>query len=153
VTFTVASSAKAGVYPVTITATGGGLTQSFPVSLTVTTGPNFTLSLNTASITVAQGASGTVTSSTGNYTGGFNGQMVVMFSGLPAGVNYGVTGATAANNMVNITFSFTVPSNLAVGTYPITLTDRGNSGSAATGNGVTQTATFNLVVTAATAKK
>jgi uncharacterized membrane protein len=153
VTFTASSSAKAGTSAVTITATGGGVTQTIPVSLTVATGPHFTLALNTASITVAQGASGTITSSTGNYTGGFNGQMTVAFSGLPTGVNYGVTGATAANNLVNITFSFSVPSTLAVGTYPITIKDTGNSGSTATGNGVSQSATFNLIVTASSAAK
>jgi hypothetical protein len=67
------------------------------------------------------------------------------FQGVPAGVQYGVTGANTANNMVNISITFSVPKTLAVGTYPITLTD--------VGTGVTRSATFNMVVTAATAVK
>jgi uncharacterized membrane protein len=153
VTFTATSAAKGGTSAVTITATGGGVTQTVPVSLTVAAGPNFTLALNASSITVAQGGSGTIISSTGNYTGGFNGQILMAFSGIPAGVTCAETGASAANNMVNLTFSFKVPSTLAAGTYPITIKDTGNSGSAATGNGVSQTATFNLIVTAASAAK
>jgi subtilase family serine protease len=147
VSFTAASSAKSGTYPVIITATGGGVTQTVPVSLTVATGPNFTLSVNTASITIPQGGSGSIITSTGNYTGGFNGQMVSTFTGLQPGMNYGVTGANASNNMVNITIAFSIPSTMAAGTYPITVVDTGNSGSAVTGNGVTKTATFNIVVT------
>ncbi len=35
-TFTVSSTAKAGTYTATLSATGGGLTQTVPISLTIT---------------------------------------------------------------------------------------------------------------------
>jgi hypothetical protein len=152
-TFTVGSAAKAGSYQVTVTATGGGVTQSVPVTLTVTAGPSFTLSLSASTVTVAKGSSGSIITSTGNYNGGFNGQLIVTFSGLPSGVYPSFTNANAANNMVNITYALAVPSTVAAGTYPVTITDTGNSGVTATGNGVKVTATFNLVVTAAATAK
>ncbi len=148
-TFTVGSSATPGNYSVSVTASGGGITQTFPIGFSVAATPNFTLILNATSLTVQQGASGTITASTGNYTGGFNGQMVMSFSGLSSGMNYSVVGATAVNNLVNISLAFSVPPSMPVGTYPITVTDTGNSGNAATGNGVSHSAIFNLVVTAA----
>jgi uncharacterized membrane protein len=152
-TFTVGSAAKAGSYQVTVLGTGGGVSQSAPITLTVTAGPSFTLSLSTSSVTVAQGSSGTITTSTGNYANGFNGQLVIAFSGLPTGVVPAFKTAGTANNMVNITYTLAVPSGLKAGTYPITITDTGNSGVAATGNGAVESATFNLVVTAATTVK
>jgi hypothetical protein len=96
------------------------------------------LAVNTTALTVAQGGSGSFTTSNGNYTGGFNGQMTVYITGLPLGASYGVTGANASNNMVNITYGVTASSSTQVGTYPVTIT--------ATGGGVTHAVTIQVTI-------
>ncbi len=152
ISFAIGSSASTGTHPITITATGGTATQSVTVNLVLSAPPSFTLSLGASSLTLTQGTSGVIVVSTGNYANGFNGQMLLTFSGLPAGVNYAMTGATSTATMLNLNVTLTVPASTPAGTYVITVTDTGNSGSAATGNGVTHSATFNLIVTASTAQ-
>ena len=45
-TFTVGSSVTPGTYSATLTATGGGITQTLPISLTVLTAPSCVMSLD-----------------------------------------------------------------------------------------------------------
>src|SRR5580658_9179542 len=72
-TFTVASTTAAGTYAITVTGTGGGLTETASVSLTVTAAgtPAFTLSASPTSVSVVQGSSGTSTVTTA-VSGGFS---------------------------------------------------------------------------------
>ena len=75
VTFTIAaaSTAKAGTYTLTVSANGGGQTKTSPITLTIAAPANFTLGVNTTSISMAQGgAASAVVVSIGGYTGGFN---------------------------------------------------------------------------------
>lgn len=145
ITFAVASNVTPGTYPITVSASGGGQTVNTIVSLAVSTPQNFVLQLSTNAITIQPGGTrGTFVVSTGDFTGGFNSTITVTPSGLAPGMNYGAISATAANNMVNVTWEMTAASYTSPGTYPITIT--------ATGAGVTHSAVVNVTV-ASTAQK
>jgi uncharacterized membrane protein len=123
-TLSVASSATPGTYALKVTGSGGGITQSAPVTLVVAANPNFALQV-TPSLTIAQGGSGSLVVSTGEFTGGFNSTIAIKFSGLGPGMNWATQGGTTANNMVNVTDKFTVAKTTPVGTYPVTITATG----------------------------
>jgi uncharacterized membrane protein len=141
-TFAVSSGAKPGSYPITVTGTGGGQTQTANIMLNIATAQNFTLAVNLSALTIKQGGAGTIIVSTGNFTGGFNSTITVTFSGLGVGMNWGVIGATTGNNLVNISDSFSAASYTPAGTYPVTIT--------AKGAGITHTAVVQMTVTSAT---
>jgi cellulose 1,4-beta-cellobiosidase len=117
VTFAASNTATTGIATVTITGTGGGLTRTTTISLGVTNGqPDFSLSANPPSVSVAQG--GTATSTlTVTPVSGFNGAVTFSASGLPNGVT-----ATFAGNVV----TFTAATNAATGPASVTIT--GTSG-------------------------
>ena len=70
----------------TVTGTGGSLTRTTPIGLTVNARhADFTLSATPASLTVARGTSGTSTVDI-TRTGGFTGSVAFTASGLPTGV-------------------------------------------------------------------
>ncbi len=138
VTVNAASSAPSGNYVVQVTAVGGTCNESVYLAVQISNGPGFSFSVNNTALTIAQGSSGSFTTSNGNYTGGFNGQMSVSMSGFPTGASYGVTGANTNNNMVNITYGITLSSSTPAGTYPIVVT--------ATGSGITHSVTVQLTV-------
>jgi hypothetical protein len=127
---------------VTINVTSGSLKQTTTVMLTaaaqISNAPGFTFTVNTNALTIHRGSTGSFITSSGNYTGGFNGQMTVILTGLPSGANYGVTGATAANNLVNITYGITTGSSTPLGTYPVTVT--------ASGSGITHSVTVQVTI-------
>ncbi len=121
-----AATVKAGSYSLLIAGTGGGQTASVPLTLTVAGVANFSFAVSTASITIQQGgAAGTVVVSTGNFTGGFNSTITITFGGLGPGMNYGSRGATAGNNLVNVSEGITASSATAPGLYPVTITASG----------------------------
>jgi hypothetical protein len=122
-TFTAASTATQGTYTVTFVGTGGTVTQSTPVSLTIGAAkPDFSFAVNVSSLTVTQGVpSSPVTVSVGNFSGGFNSTITLMFSGLAPGMNYANTAANTGNNLINISYAMTASSSTPVGTYPITV--------------------------------
>jgi len=138
-TMTVASTVTTGTYPLTVTATGGGLTQTAAVSLTVTAAaaPGFSLSASPTSLSVADGSSGSVTVSS-SVTGGFSSAVALTATGQPTGVTVvfnptSITGAGTSN------MAITVASTATAGTYPVTIT--GTSG------GTTETTLASLTVT------
>jgi len=140
-TFTVASSVATGTYPITITGTGGGVTHTTSVSLTVTPAatPNFTIAASPTSVSVVQGNSGNSTVST-TVSGGFNSAVALSASGQPSGVTVTFNPTSiAAPGSGSSTMTMAVASSTATGTYPITVT--GNGG------GITHTATVSLTVT------
>jgi uncharacterized membrane protein len=147
ITFTVASSAKAGIYPIAVTAKGGGMTRTALISLTVASSQNFSFSVNTNAMRIQQGAAaGTVIVSTGNFTGGFDSTVVITFGGLVPGMKYRAMGATGSK-LVNISVGITAASYTSAGTYPITIT--------ASGAGISYSAIVQITVTqpAALAKR
>jgi uncharacterized membrane protein len=137
-TITAASNVPLGNYVVQVTAIGGNVNETAYIGVQIANGPGFTFTVNTSALTIHPGSSGSFITSSGNYTGGFNGQMSVTITGLPTGANYGVTGANAANNLVNITYGITTSPTTPVGTYPVTIT--------ATGGGITHSVTVQLTI-------
>ncbi len=147
-TITVAAfqTLAAGSYPITVTASGGGLKQTATFTVTVTPlgQPNFTLAAGPASLSLAQGLQGG-TSITSAITGAFNNAITLSASGLASGASASFAPATlAAPGSGNSVLTFTVNQSTPAGTYPVTVT--GNGG------GIQQTATVNLTVGPAVAQ-
>jgi hypothetical protein len=128
VNFTAQQNTPTGTTNISIVGTSGTVVHTATIAFTVT-GPDFTLSANPASLTVAQGksASSTITVTTG---GGFNSNVVLSASGLPTGVT-----ASFAGNVVTFAASNTTTTGIAT----ITITG--------TGGGLTRTTTILLGVT------
>lgn len=101
--------------------------------------PGFSLSASPASMSVAQGASGTSTI-TSAVTGGFNSVISLTATGQPTGVTVGFTPASITGAGTS-TMSITVASSTAPGTYPITVTGSSNSTTATTTVSLTVTST------------
>jgi len=98
----------------TITATADGISNS--ALLTVTTPPNFTLSVEPATVTLSQGGS-VVSTVTINPTGGFTGRVSLAASGLPSGVtaSFASTSATTANlTLMASSSASTGPTNVVI---------------------------------------
>jgi pseudomonalisin len=106
-----AANTPLGSYPLTITATGAGVTRAATFTLTVSS-PSFALTALNANVSVAPG--GTNSTALGIVpSGGFNGPVSLSASGAPAGMTISFSGA----NMI-----VQVGSSVAVGNYPITVT-------------------------------
>ena len=133
---TLASSVVAGTYPLTVSATGGGVTKTASLSLTVLPPPSFSLTVSPASLSLAPGASGSSTATT-TGTNNFNAAVTVSVTGAPAGVTV-TAGAVSAPGSGSKSIGVTVGSAAAAGTYPLTVS--------ATGGGVTKTASLSLTV-------
>src|ERR1700683_1934697 len=101
--------------------------------------PGFSISASPATVSVAQGSSGTSTV-TSTVTGGFDSAISLSATGQPTGVTVGFnpTSITGAGTSV---MTMTVSSTATVGTYKITVTG--------TAGGTTETATVTLKVTKA----
>ena len=99
--------------------------------------PGFSLSASPASVTVAQGGSGTSTI-TSSVTGGFNAAVSLSATGQPTGVTVGFNPTSITGNGTS-TMTMTVAASTVAGTYSITVT--GTSGS------TTETTTVSLTVT------
>jgi len=85
-TLSAATTAAAGGYTIAIAGTGGGLTRIGSLTLASTANPGFTLSANPTSVAAAHGgkASTTITAA---ISSGFDGQISLSASGMPAGVS------------------------------------------------------------------
>jgi uncharacterized membrane protein len=128
----VAASVPAGSYPITITGSGGSLTETTTVTLTVTV-PSFTLTAAGSAPTVLQGAKGAMTL-TSKAAGGFASTIQLAATGQPAGVTVAFTPATLAASGTT-SASFQVAAGTATGAWPIVIT--GTSGALATSVTVT----------------
>jgi len=84
------STTEPGTYPITVTGSGGGVTHSYTVNVTVLPVPTLAFSASPTSLTVIQGSSSTATI-TATVSGGFNSQVTFSgyspFPGLSASVN------------------------------------------------------------------
>ncbi len=136
-TVTTALTSLGNTYSPIVTATGGGLTKTQTLSLTVI-GPMFTLGLSGASVTVARGGS-TPIIVTGAAVNGFKAALALSVSGLPAGVtaSFAPTSIASPGNGSS-TLTLKVASTAAVKTSTLTVT--------ATGGGATKTQTLSLAV-------
>ncbi len=140
VTFAVASTVAAGTYVITITGTGGGLTQTTTVSLTVTSGvtAGFTVSASPTTITVARNASGNVTISAA-ATGGFGSAISLSASGQGGSQTVTFSPSSISGGSGTSTMTIRVGRNASLGTRTITVT--------AKGGGITHTTTVTLTIT------
>ena len=122
-TLTLKASATAATGTVTVTITGksGTLTNSTTITLTVNQSVgNFTLTAAPATLKIAEGGWG-ISTLTVVPTGGFSGNVALVASGLPSGVNasFSPNPATPASPS---TLMMTVSGSAAVGTATITVT-------------------------------
>jgi pseudomonalisin len=100
--------------------------------------PDFAVSTAPASLSVAQGTSGTVSITT-TVSGNFNNAVTLSVSGLPAGASATfVPSSIAAPGAGTSVMTVTAGASAAVGTFPLTIT--------ATGGSTTHTATVNLTI-------
>ncbi|HSE53704.1 MAG TPA: hypothetical protein VLB00_16050 [Gemmatimonadales bacterium] len=143
VTVTVGAAVAAATYPLVVRGTGSGVTEATAnFALTVTAAPvgSYTLSLSSAALGIAQGASTPTTTVNVNRTN-FSGDVQLAVTGLPAGVTaaFVPNPATGASSVLTLTVGAAVPAQV----YNLTVT-----GTASVGN---QSTPLALTVTAAVA--
>ena len=133
----VASTVTPGTYPITVTATGGGLTHTTTVTLTVTSvTPGFTVSASPTSLTVVRGTSGHSTITT-TVSGGFGSSISLSASGQRSGTTISFSPTSIAGAGTS-TMTVAASSRATTGTRTITIT--------ATGGGITHTTTISLTI-------
>jgi subtilase family serine protease len=132
-TLTVGSAVPTGNYTLTVTGVSGSKTVSSTFVLNVAAA-GFSL-YGSSGLTVGQGSTNNAFVEI-NATNGFNGSVALSVAGLPSGV----TGYFSPNPTATSTYSYlylTVASNVATGSYPLTVT--GTSGSLTSSYTVTLT--------------
>jgi subtilase family serine protease len=120
-TMTVSPTTVAGVYPITVTGSGGGIIQTTTVTLTVTkaSAGNFALSASPISVTVARGGHGSAVTVSIAPSGGFTGSITLSASGLPSGVTASFTPNPATNKS---TLTLKASGTATTGTSTVTIT-------------------------------
>jgi hypothetical protein len=133
------SSVAAGQYVMTITGTAGAKTETTTVTLTIGQAPDFRIEVNPASSTSAQGQGASYSI---NVVGlnGFNSQVSLSLSGLPAGVG-GTFSVQSSVPDFSSTLTLTIPANSPTGSFTLTITG--------TGGGLTRVANVVLVINSA----
>jgi subtilase family serine protease len=128
-TLAVASITAPGTYTITVMGTGGAITHTAPVSLTVTatTTGSFAISVSPSSGSLGRGQSGYAVVTT-TVTGGFDSAIALSATGLPSGVT-GSFSPTSITGAGTSDFTLAVARNAPTGTYPITIS--GSSGGVA----------------------
>ena len=139
-TIVTTSTASGGSYTVTLKATGGGLTRTQNMVLSI---PAFTLTAAQKSLTVGQGTIAATSLTLSGVTGGFHSAVALSVAvtngaSLPAGLNPSFTPASVTAPGTSI-LSFAPDNSSKAGTYALSIT--------ATGGGLTRTAAFSLTVT------
>jgi len=120
------SQAAAGSYPIQITATGGGITHTQALTVTVTPQAGFTLSGTPGSVTMVQGTGATVTISV-TVSGGFSGKMALTVTGQPGGMTAKLSTASfAAPGSGTSTLTLATTTQTAPGTYTLVVTANSN---------------------------
>jgi len=119
-TINVGPSAAAGTYSLLITATGGTITHTANITLTVNAVPDFSLSVSPGSQTINVGGSTTYTVSTAVFNG-FNGSVALSQSGVPNGA-VGAFSPASINGSGSSTLTVNTTTALPAGSYPITIT-------------------------------
>lgn len=130
------ATTPAGTYVITVSGTGGGLTRTRTVSLTVSTATDFAMSASPASLGVVQGGSNTTVVSLTPISG-FSSPVSLSASGLPAGATYSFSPASVTPSGTS-TLAIQASPTTPAGTYTITVSG--------TGGGITRSITINLVV-------
>jgi subtilase family serine protease len=119
-TMTVASTTVAGVYPITVTSIGGGITRTTTVTLTVTAvaSDDFTLSASPGNLRLNP-ASKVTTQVRITPSGGLNGNVTLSASGMGSGVTASFTPNPATGTS---TLTLTAAHSATAGTTMVTIT-------------------------------
>lgn len=128
-TLTLASSVAQGSYMLNVIGTGGGLTHSKQVVLTVGVGGDFTLSAEPSTLSVAVGSGGTSTIKVTSINN-FNSQVSLELSNVPSGISASLNPLLVipqANSFGISILTVNVPAGAVGGTYTLSVT--GTSGS------------------------
>jgi large repetitive protein len=115
-------SSLASSATITISGTSGSLTETTTLLLTVNPGPSFSLGASPASLSVNQGTLATATITIASLNG-FNGQVNLTASGLPAGVTASFTPNPATGTSL---LTLSAAMTAATGNFNVTIS--GNSG-------------------------
>lgn len=128
-TLTASSTATAGTTNITVTGTSGSLSHSTTIALTITSNQaSFKLSASPATLSIAQGATGSSTI-TVTPVNGFSGTVALAASGLPSGVTASFSPASTTGTS---TLTLTASSTATAGTSTVTVTGTSGSLSATT---------------------
>jgi len=119
-TLTAGSTAVAGQYKATISATGGTVTQTSSLLLTVVGGPGFTLKSSVTSVALTAGASFSTTLS---YTAvnSFNSAVTLAVGTLPAGVTATLSSPTISGTTGSALLTIQTATTTPAGSYSITV--------------------------------
>jgi uncharacterized membrane protein len=121
-----------------VTATGGAVTESLSIPLTINAAPTFTMTPSSAILNLAPGSSGRVAVSTANG-GSFNSAIALSLSAAPQGVTASFSPATIAAPGDGIsTLTIQAGASATPGTYMLTI--------GAAGGGLTKVQTLALVI-------
>ena len=136
---TTSGTTPTGTYTLTITGTSGSLTHTATVSLIINPPPDFTLSADSATITVPVNSSNTDTI-TVTPSGGFTGSVSLSLSGLPrrTSSSFSVNPLSITSSPGSSILTISTNRNTTTGTYGLALT--------ATSGGLTHTINLMLVV-------
>jgi uncharacterized membrane protein len=129
-----------GAYTETVTGTGGSLTHSANVAITVTA--PFTVAMGSSSVSVTRGSSKSVSVTATNGDGGFGFPVTLSLSGLPKGVSatFSTNPVTATSAGGSSTLTLSVNRSATKGTYNnLLVTGKDAAGDVAT-------ASFNLTI-------
>ncbi len=133
------AQAAAGNYPVQVTATGGGVTQSQTLTVTVAAPSGFTLSAGTPSVTLVAGT-GATASIRGTVAGSFSAKMALAVTGQTGGMTAKLSATSfAAPGAGTATLTISTTAQTAAGSYTLVVT--------ATGGGTTGTVPVIVTVT------
>jgi hypothetical protein len=138
VSFQVAATAAAGVYPITLIGTSGGLKHTAAMTLTIAV-PTFSMTASPGGVSLTQGLSTTLTLSS-HAAGGFAAPVTLSATGQPGGVTVSFSPATI-NGGGAASVTVAVGAAATAGTYPLSLTG--------TNGALKRSVQFTLTITAA----
>jgi pseudomonalisin len=124
---TAASTATAGSYSATITATSGTTKQQITLPVTVEAAPTFSLGSSSSSVSIEVGGAANTVTITATPNSTFNAAIAFTVTGLPVGVTGSFTPVTiAAPGSGSTVLKLTAASTAKAGSYTVTVT--GTSG-------------------------
>jgi pseudomonalisin len=142
-TISPAANAAIGSYPLTIKATYGALTETFPLILTITSATACTLTSSPGGITLNMGSASSVQVGCGSVQNGFSAALKLAVKGVPQGVSVTLSTSSILPGSGKATLTITTTSAAPAGTFPLTLT--------ATGGAVTESLSIPLTINPAAA--
>lgn len=122
-TVEITSAARTGNYTLTVVAKGGGVTRESKLALTVQAAPDYTLEVSPATLTVNQGATGTVTVNI-KRTETMKDEVELAVTGAPTGVTATVEPAKVPADKTSATLKIEVGPTVEVNDYTLTITGK-----------------------------